>query len=1152
MRRCLSALLLCAALSALAVLRVDGVPLPSKLTMLSLLASASNSAQYNFAMQQAVIDVNNARILPVNLTLTWLAGSSDPVALQKLIIPYMKTANETANNYVMMFGDKSSTNTEPNAWYAAANNLTTMLTSATAATFSNKAVWPTVFRTVGADMATAWGFLAMMQLTGWTRIAVVVSVDELGLTFLNYFLSIVPTNVEYTVLTLPSANQPSYLSSLLNVIRTEQYTTVLIMATPGNAGFLIVQAMAQNMLQPNSTYTWFVGSSYCAGSNIVSLSPLQLWQLSAIICIIDGYDTPANLYNFRSRMTNLTAAAKLTASNGLINFQTDFNYAIPAGYDAVWMIATALKAINSTSYTGPPLTPFTISDAVASQLPFVNITGCSGKQLYFDVDNEAPYSVDYLQLNLTSLVNTTTGLSYWAAGANSFNYLGSWTKATNTLTLLSPIQWPSGAKTATGVVTAAGVANAPLDYIPTYPGGEAVTVYSFGSNSQLGAGVAIVAAVLSLLFAQKAMVTLSATLGLLVGLERSNAKKTAYLQKKQHEKLERAQRQSDEQSSQGKPSHSNSNTNTTTSGSSQQNGGNNNKKGHFDAQRRWTTLHTEWRTFIEMAQNRTSLRVDRHVVAWFVLTVITASLLVVIAPLLLLFLTRETDLDGLPIVFASSTLAAAMVVSFVLATGCVLANICHYTLSKADVKQLGAGESSGAAAAGVSPRATTTPSALGRAAQRLAFSAQIVAVDLKVTATAVRHGASLWLWLSVFCVEAAIIIPFHVLQQSFTTSTSMTVSSSVGCFFITPLVLLLPCTHVCVQLVPATVCRTAQAVRRGLLSSLVAASVLLVYGVDSKWYSFAFDQNQYNRLTNISLPAGYLSTSSVWIIPAALCGYGLFMLMGLLIHRHQLSKSVMDVVLADKLKEMQRVSQQLEQAQQDVQQWQTALQQQQTVLTLINSCRPGTRHFALAAYSLLHSANGGAGVDDGQLMPLAGTMDELNELLKPQSTSASALPALSLQQVLGNVIYTEWWKDAISSSGLCITGLGSGLALLALHADLQRVAAISSKQLRTDLALAIHAAYIQNGCSHPLPDLAPLIDATNPSTIARTLMQGADAQPAAGVLAEVVQRLQQYFDETFVNSAQYRICQWMHEQQGAGGVAASSSMQMVPTPKNIE
>ena len=642
--------------------RVECVPLPSPLTLLNLLSTAANSYQYNFAMQQAVLDVNSARVLPVNLSMPWLSGSSDPVKLQQLLIPYMTPAAVAANHYVVMFGDKSSTNTEPNVWYAAAaSNLTTMLTSATAATFSSKALWPTAFRTVGADMATAWGFLAMMELTGWTRIALVVSVDELGLTFLAYFLSIVPSWVEYTVLTLPAANSPSYLASLLNVIRTEQYTTVLVMSTPGNSVFLLDQAMAEQMLQPNSTYTWFVGSSYCASSYLAPLSPTQLWQLSALICIIDGYDTPANLYNFRSRMTNLTAAAKLTTNNGLINFVTDFNYAIPAGYDAVWMIATALQAINSSSYNGPPVTAATLSQAVASQLPHVNITGCSGKQLYFDADYEAPYSVDYLQLNLTCKLNVSTNECVWAAGANSFNYLGSWSKASNTLTLLQPIVWPSGQPTATGVITRANMANAPLDYIPTYPNGVAVVVYTFGSNSQLGAAVAVVAAVLCLLFAQKTMVTLSASLGLLVGLERSNAKKTAYLQKKQHEKLERAQRQSEEHSDQHKHASTESGSGSHTSSGGSKQAGSSEQQGQFDAQRRWRALHVEWRTFVEMAQNRASLRVDRYVLAWLTLTTTTLSMLVVIAPYLLLFLFRTTDLSGLPIVFAGSTLAASMV-----------------------------------------------------------------------------------------------------------------------------------------------------------------------------------------------------------------------------------------------------------------------------------------------------------------------------------------------------------------------------------------------------------------------------------------------------------------------------------------------------------
>ena len=413
---------------------------------------------------------------------------------------------------------------------------------------------------------------------------------------------------------------------------------------------------------------------------------------------------------------------------------------------------------------------------------------------------------------------------------------------------------------------------------------------------------------------------------------------------------------------------------------------------------------------------------------------------------------------------------------------------------------------------------------------------------------AVRRSATVWLWLSVFCLESAIVVPFHVLQHSFTTSANMSVSSSIGCFFITPLLLLLPCTHICLQLVPATVCRTAQVVRRGVLSALVAACVLLVYGVDSRWYSFAFNQSQHNALTSFTLPAGYLDPSQVWIIPAALCGYGLFMLMGLLIHRHQLSKSVMDVVLADQMKEMQRVNRQLEEAQYEVQQWQTTLQQHQTVLTLINNCRPGARHFALAAYTALHNANGAvAAADDGQQLSLASTVSELDELLKDDSDSSS-LPALRLQQVLGNVVYAEWWKDSLSSSP-AIPGLGSGLALLALHSDLSRVSAISSRQLRTDMAVAIYATYIQSGCPHAVPELATMVDAANPASIARTLLQGADGQPATGVLGEVAQRLQRYFDELFVSSAQYRVCQWMH---GRGGAASRDSTTLLPAPRDAE
>ena len=209
-----------------------------------------------------------------------------------------------------------------------------------------------------------------------------------------------------------------------------------------------------------------------------------------------------------------------------------------------------------------------------------------------------------------------------------------------------------------------------------------------------------------------------------------------------------------------------------------------------------------------------------------------------------------------------------------------------------------------------------------------------------------RLIGSLWCAVGTVVLAVSFTLPEYLVQAAVQLPAAR-LSIDSGLYLVAPVVLLPLCALLSVQWVPLTV--DALVWWALPVWSLAAAGALLI----AQWVPRGLSMWQYGYLNSIdsgAVVSGW-SSDQVWIMTSLLLGLGIFLAIGMFIHRNQFSVNVMDLQLAAAQTREAKATAEHNKKKALSEQLQADAADAQTLLMWLRHSRPGFRPVTLAVLS---------------------------------------------------------------------------------------------------------------------------------------------------------------------------------------------------------
>ena len=401
------------------------------------------------------------------------------------IVRTLLNINPATTPGLLIFGDSASVATQDVALMATYLNKPHLICAASTPTLASRTNYPMSIRTNVNDAGSLYAALAAFQAFGWTKVAFIVSYDDLGWSFTSLIRPLVPLNMTVafyysrpnatgagTFATYDAYNQ--YTDSMLASVRASEYYIIFVHGSASNHAPLMIRANMAGMMQP--PYQW-LGDSACDVVQIIDpmVANGQVSGLRGLTCVSISFARPRSSpvqVNWRYKMASLYTNFPLQQSTSLDGAQKICNC-----YESAYIIASAAQSmINAANATG--------------NASIVDFNGHTLLPFLYNVSTTMPISGYPFQFTPGGEVLTTADVFNFVInpdGTNPrFDWIGSFAPGQN-FKLIRPIVWSTGSTTP------------PLDHIPVYTDGAVIPLNTNGADTALAAAVCLLGAVTAML-----------------------------------------------------------------------------------------------------------------------------------------------------------------------------------------------------------------------------------------------------------------------------------------------------------------------------------------------------------------------------------------------------------------------------------------------------------------------------------------------------------------------------------------------------------------------------------------------------------------------------------------------------------------------------